>query len=151
MEIDDQLLTLEVNLDDQSPEELAPLLDLFLEAGARDAFFVPIIMKKGRPALKLTLLVDKYELAKMEELVFTHTTSFGFRITESTCHRLTRFFTEVETKYGVVKIKVGQYQGKEVSFAPEFEDCKLLANKSGQPLKLIFQAANQAYLNLKKS
>lgn len=150
MEIDDELLLLEANLDDQSPEELSPLLDLFLNAGVRDAYFTPIIMKKGRPALKLSLLFNKFKLAEIEELVFTHTSSFGFRITETTCHRLARHFEEVQTKYGPVKIKIGEYQGKRVSFAPEFEDCALLAKKSGQPLKVIFSEANHVYLSQQK-
>ncbi len=150
MEIDDELLLLEANLDDQSPEELSPLLDLFLGAGVRDAYFTPIIMKKGRPALKLSLLFNKFKLAEIEELVFTHTSTFGFRVFETTCHRLDRSFEEVETQWGTVKIKIGKYQGRRVSFAPEFDDCAALAKKSGQPLKVIFSEANHAYLNLKK-
>src|SRR3989339_1963644 len=145
MEIDPHLFEIRANLDDQSPEQLAPMLDLLLAQGAADAWLTPIIMKKGRPALQLSLLVKKELLNQFEELIFKHTTTLGFRYSPVTAHRLERRFEEVDTPWGRVKIKLGFYNGKMTTFAPEFEDCAQLARETGIPLKEVFAAANLAF------
>jgi uncharacterized protein (TIGR00299 family) protein len=132
---------IESNIDDSTPEILGNLLNLAMEAGALDAFFTPIFMKKNRPAFKLTILCNNSELQKLTELIFTETSSFGVRIYQAARKKLHREFQTVETSYGKVRIKLGFLNNKLVQYSPEFESCKDLAQKTGLPIKTIFEAA----------
>ena len=147
MKIEKEILEVRSNLDDQSPEQIAPLLEDLIELGALDAWLTPIIMKKGRPALQLNVLCEANLLEKIERFIFTHTTALGFRYTPVTRHALERRIEEIETRYGMVRVKVGLYRDEKVGYAPEYEDCALLAKTLGIPIKEVFAEANRAYLN----
>ena len=138
--IDEEMVKLEVNLDDMSPEWLGFLLDKLLAEGANDVFYIPIYMKKNRPGVLLQLLCSLHKLNDIKEIIFNETTTLGIRYTPIHVHRLERRFKELETPWGTVTVKEGLYNGKVVQTAPEYEDCKRIAEKANIPLKSVFQS-----------
>lgn len=138
--IDEQMVKLEVNLDDMSPEWLGFLLDTLFESGANDAFYIPIYMKKNRPGIMLQVLCSADKLDSLKEIIFKETTTLGIRYTPMHVHRLERRFSKVDTRWGTVTIKEGLHQGKVVQTAPEYEDCKQIAQREKVPLKQIYHA-----------
>lgn len=98
-------LQIECNIDDMSPEAFSPLLNALFEAGARDVFLTPIIMKKTRPGTRLTTLCDEHSLDQMLSLIFQQSTSIGVRVTGVEKYMLPREQHEVQTALGVVSVK----------------------------------------------
>ncbi|MHA3065260.1 nickel pincer cofactor biosynthesis protein LarC [Lacticaseibacillus saniviri] len=135
----DDVLEMSANIDDQSAESLAPIIDRLVAAGAYDAYFEPIQMKKNRPALKLTVLANPVDQAAMTHLLLQHTTTAGVRY--QTLHRtiMQRHFSTVTTEFGDVRVKHLTYQGIEKT-KPEFEDCERIANTRGITLQEVYRA-----------
>ena len=111
-----------------------------LEAGALDVTFSAVQMKKNRPGVLLSVIARPEDRENLAALIFAETTTFGIRLYQAERRVQARRFTDVETGYGKVRVKV-----TDSGFAPEFEDCKRLANKSGKPLKQVLADANLAY------
>ena len=143
----DTITRLETNLDDLSPELTGAVMEKLLAAGALDVWFTPIQMKKNRPAVQLSVLCDEAHTASLADIIFTETSAFGLRTEKITRLKLERRFEKVATEFGDVTIKLGLKQGRVVQVAPEFESCRTLSGKSGQPLKAIYQAALHAFAN----
>lgn len=142
------LLQLEANLDDLSPELVAPLVEALLAAGARDAWLQPVVMKKGRPGWIVGALVDAGHRAAAEELLFRESSTLGVRAFPVGRTTLERRFVEVTTAYGVVPIKLAyrlDRPGEVYNAAPEFEVCRRLGAERGVAVKLIYLAALAAY------
>lgn len=141
---------MEANVDDSTPEVIAYAIDKLLTAGAVDAWITPIIMKKGRPAFLLSALVDEAKKNAVETVVFAETSTIGIRWQSVTRTVADRSIMPVVTEWGAVDVKVAELNGRIVNVAPEFGDCRLLAEKSGAPLKQIYQVALQAWYRLKR-
>lgn len=137
---------IEATLDDLQPEIAPHLLERLLAAGARDAFFTPVQMKKGRPGLVLTALADPAGREAVVATLFSESTTLGVRITEAEREALERRVVSVETSWGTVGLKLGIRNGAVVNRAPEFEDCRRLAEAAGVPLKEVFRQALAAPL-----
>ena len=140
------VVVVEATLDDLPPEIAPHLLDRLLAAGARDAFFTPVQMKKGRPGLTLTALADPGRREAVVATLFRESTTLGVRIREVERETLERRTLRVETPWGPVGVKVGLRNGRVINRAPEFEDCRRLAERSGVPLKEIHREALGAAL-----
>ena len=132
---------IETNIDDLNPELYPHVIERLLDAGALDAWITPIIMKKGRPAAKLSVLTRGDNKEIISEIIFTETTAIGFRFFEAGRIELKREFLTVETPWGQVRVKVGIYQDMICNIAPEFEDCRKIAREAGIPLKIVHQMA----------
>jgi pyridinium-3,5-bisthiocarboxylic acid mononucleotide nickel chelatase len=131
---------LESNIDDMNPEHYDFILEQLFRAGASDAWLLPIIMKKSRPAIQLSVLC-KAELAdKLKAIIFVHSTSIGIREYRVRKNVLRREETNLETTYGPVRIKQSFYGGKLVHSKPEFDDCKKLAEANQLSLSEIEEA-----------
>ena len=118
------------NVDDMSGEAVGYALERLMEAGALDAFWQSVGMKKSRPGLLLTVLCRPGDRERMVELLFRLTSTLGIR--ESLCRRyiLRREKDLVETPYGPVGLKRAQGYGVERA-KPEYEDLKALAEAAG--------------------
>ncbi|NOR75333.1 MAG: nickel pincer cofactor biosynthesis protein LarC [Draconibacterium sp.] len=125
----EEAIVLESNIDDMNPEHYNFILELLFKAGASDAWLVPIIMKKSRPANTLSILCKKELVEKMKEIVFTHSTSIGIREYGVKKNMLRREESVIKTTYGSVRIKYSFFNGKIVRSKSELEDCKALAEK----------------------
>lgn len=135
-----EAIILECNIDDMNPEHYPFVIEALFEAGASDAWLTPIIMKKARPAVCLSVLC-KQELGNaMKDVIFTHTTSLGIRENKVSKNMLQRTESLVETHYGPVRIKQSSYKGKIIRSKPEYEDCKALAQKHNVSISEIEKA-----------
>ncbi|MEN7973066.1 MAG: nickel pincer cofactor biosynthesis protein LarC [Verrucomicrobiota bacterium] len=138
---EDEVLVLECNLDDTTPELVGCLFDQLLEAGALDVFTTPVFMKKQRPGILLTVLCAPSDREKTLDLIFLESTTFGVRERMERRTILERSFQTVETPFGDVRIKIGRRNGKAVTTSPEFEDCRKFAAESGVPVRNVYDAA----------
>lgn len=141
----DTLVLLSSNIDDMNPEWLPAVMERLLEAGARDAWLTPILMKKGRPAHTLSVLADQELTAALRDIVYAHTTSLGVRQQTIQRHRLARATVSVETRWGPVQLKVATLPDGALRAAPEYDDCRALSESAGVPLQTLYDAALAAW------
>ena len=137
----DTVTKLETNLDDCPAEILGAVLGKLMAAGALDAWFTPIHMKKDRPAVMLSALCEESLIPVLADLIFSETTAFGLRTEQVVRLKLDRRFETVATPYGPIQVKIGSKTGRDVQFAPEFESCRAAAERSGVPIREVYAAA----------
>jgi len=140
------ITVLEANLDDLSPQVLAYAADKLLADGALDVFSVPVQMKKGRSGVLLTVLCKPEHTEKLTNLIFAETTTLGVRRREEHRKILARKWETVRTSWGDVRIKIASMNGSISNYAPEYEDCRALAEANHVPLKMVIEDATQQYL-----
>jgi uncharacterized protein (DUF111 family) len=136
---------IEANIDDSTPQVLAYALERLLEAGALDVTLQPVTMKKSRPATLLQVIARPEDRETLVALLFAETSTLGVRFYEAERRVQERDWIEVRTAHGPVRIKVTGAGG----FAPEYDDCRKLAQATGTPLKQILAEAGAEYLKLK--
>jgi len=139
--VDGSIMQLECDVDDVSPQLLGHLAGQLLEAGALDATLGALIMKKGRPGTRITVLARNNLVPVMENLLFREGATLGIRRHVVVRTELPRKFRRVSTAYGSIRIKIGILQGKPVHVAPEYEDCRRAAEKHGVALREVTRAA----------
>jgi len=137
----DEITVLEANLDDATGQVLAAAVEKLLAAGALDAFCTPITMKKGRPAVMITVLAEPAHADNLQEVLFRETPTFGVRRYSARRRKLRRDWQSVETAYGPVRIKTGVRNGQVVSATPEYEDCVEAAERAGVSVREVIAAA----------
>lgn len=142
------ILKLSCNIDDMNPEFIPYVIDKLLEAGAADAWVVPVNMKKGRPGFELNALAEYEQKQNVSDIFFKETTTLGLRIAELERECIERKTVEIKVSGLSVTVKVGFLEGLAVNVAPEFEDIKHVAKVTGLPLKLIYQQAVNAATKL---
>jgi pyridinium-3,5-bisthiocarboxylic acid mononucleotide nickel chelatase len=140
------ITVLEANLDDLSPQVLAYAMERLLAEGALDVFSVPVQMKKSRPGALLTVLAKMEDANRLTRLIFAETTTLGVRRREEQRQALSRRWETVDTTWGPVRIKIANMNGSISNYAPEYEDCRTLAEAQHVPLRTVMQEAVQQYL-----
>ena len=133
---------IEANVDDMNPQVYGYFAEKALAAGALDVWSTSALMKKSRPGIVITILCEPSNTQRMMDLLFRETTTIGVRTHEAQRKILDREFVRVKTEWGDVRIKVSRLAGAIVNAAPEFEDCKKIAESNGVPLKSITAAAS---------
>jgi len=137
-DIEEQYI-IEANIDDMNPEFYGFIEERLFEAGALDVFTTPIIMKKGRPAIKLSILTDKAREHDVLDIIFRETTSIGIRKFKVEKIMLKRDFSTLTTRYGDVRIKNSYYEGEMVKYKAEYEDCKRMARDNNVPIACVYR------------
>jgi uncharacterized protein (TIGR00299 family) protein len=132
---------LEANLDDLSPQVLAYAMERLLAEGALDVFSVPVQMKKNRSGSLLTVLAKPEGADRLTKLMFAETTTLGVRRRDEQRQVLERRWETVETSWGPVRIKIANMNGTVSNYAPEYEDCRALAEAHHVPLKKVMEEA----------
>ncbi|MDP6625963.1 MAG: nickel pincer cofactor biosynthesis protein LarC, partial [Nitrospinota bacterium] len=145
---EEDIFVLETNIDDMNPEFYDIVIEKLFQAGAVDVFLTPIIMKKNRPAIKLSVLTQKQNVKALANEVLKNTTSFGIRFYPVERVMLEREFKEIETGFGKVKVKIGKRDGEIFHISPEYEQCKEISKKQGIPIKKVYEEIQSA---IKKS
>jgi uncharacterized protein (TIGR00299 family) protein len=135
---------LEANVDDLDPRLWPGVLAGLLHAGAADAWLVPIVMKKGRPAYTLSVLCHPSRAEALREQIFRDTSTLGVREDSLRKIALPRAFVDVELAGGTVAIKVAHRDGVIVQVMPEFDDVAALAHRQCRPERLVLQEAATA-------
>jgi len=131
-------LLIECNIDDMNPEFYDYISEKLFEAGASDVFFSDIIMKKGRPGVKLNVICEKEVADIIREIIFTESTSLGIRTFPFRKDTLVRKLETIDTVYGKVNVKRSFYNDKEVSYKPEYYECKRIASEHQIPIKEVY-------------
>ncbi len=138
---EDTSMLIETNIDDMNPQLYDHVIEKLLALGAQDAYLTPIIMKKGRPGILLSVLTDKSKSTEILDTIFRETTSIGVRIQEVGRKKLSREVRTVETSYGKIRIKISRRGDEIMTVTPEYEDCRKLAEEKQVPLKTVMDEA----------
>jgi uncharacterized protein (TIGR00299 family) protein len=136
-----QAIVIEANIDDMNPQLYEMLSEQLLAAGALDVLVLPVQMKKQRPGVLLQVLSAPEMLSALLDILFRESTTIGVRTYAVTRYMLQRESVQVMTRYGSVRVKVARQGARVVNIAPEYEDCRALAQRTHQPVKLIYAAA----------
>ena len=137
---DDEVVVVESNIDDSTPEQLGYAMERLLEQGALDVWFTPIQMKKNRPAVMLSLLCRPEQLAPLARLLLTETSAIGLRHYPAERITLERRIEERETPFGRMRCKLVYDNGRLLRVAPEYEECRRVARERGIPLQEVMRA-----------
>ena len=129
---------IETTIDDMNPQIYSYLMDKLFQAGAADVYLTPVYMKKNRPGLLVTITSNLPDHQPLLDILFTETTTIGARMHQVRRAELTRSWQTVETSWGPVRVKIAKLGGKTVNIAPEYEDCRQLAELTATPLKQIW-------------
>jgi len=130
---------IETNIDDTTPEILGYVMDKLFEAGAKDVYFTPIYMKKHRPATQLNVICDEAQVPRMEQILFTETSTIGLRKFQAGRTCLPREIVKVTTPYGDVQAKKVSF-GSATRIALEYDDACRLAKEKNIPLIEIYNS-----------
>lgn len=129
---------IETNIDNMNPEIYPFVIDKLMENGALDVYLTNIIMKKGRPAIKLTVLCEIRDTEKLARVIFDETTTLGVRIFRAERKILQREIKIIKTKYGNVRVKISKLNDEIKNISPEYEDCVKIAKKNKVSLKKVY-------------
>ena len=135
----DKVQILETNIDDCSGECMGYLMNRLLEAGARDAHYSPVFMKKNRPGYLLRVICDTENIAALEQIIFEETTTIGIRRIEAERTILPRKKAEIDTPIGKAQVKICTLPDGQVRYYPEYESVAALAKKNGISLYEVIQ------------
>ena len=143
----DTVWKLECDIDDSTGEQLGYALEKLYQEGAREAHFAPVFMKKNRPGWELTVICDREHLQKLEDVIFSQTTTIGIRKQEMERTVLTRKTVDVETRFGVIPVKVSG-EGTYKRVHPEYEKVSGAASEHGVPFGAVYdEVLTMAYRN----
>jgi uncharacterized protein (TIGR00299 family) protein len=139
------LVQLETNIDDMNPQFYAAVSEKLFAAGAKDVWFTPIQMKKNRPAVLLSALAPRTHEAALSHIILEETTTLGVRVHPlEHRHETRREIREVQTSHGIVRVKIKSLNNRLIGAMPEYDDCKNLAEKTGVPVRIIWEEASAA-------
>jgi uncharacterized protein (DUF111 family) len=139
----DEVVVIEANIDDMSPELLGFAMERLFEAGALDVAFMPLQMKKQRPGTLLTVIGRPTDASMLAATILRETTTLGVRLRRSERLIADRRQETVVTPYGPVRVKVKLLAGLSTP-APEYDDCAARAREHGVPLADVYRAAQRA-------
>jgi pyridinium-3,5-bisthiocarboxylic acid mononucleotide nickel chelatase len=142
---DQEITVIEANLDDMNPQIYGYFQEKALAAGALDVFTTPVQMKKNRPGTLLTVLCRPADAQTLMSLIFAETTTFGVRSYTAQRRVLPRETVKVKTKFGEVRVKLSRVNGRVLHAAPEYEDCRRLAEEKNVPLQRVINEALRNY------
>jgi uncharacterized protein (TIGR00299 family) protein len=137
------MLLVETNIDDMSPELLGYVQERLFEAGAADVWFVPIQMKKNRPATLVSVLCPHDREDAVVGLLLRETSTLGVRISEVSRREADRESLEFESSLGPAAVKVKRLEGEEPQVSPEYESCRRLALQHGLSLAEVYRIVAQ--------
>jgi len=143
---EDTVAVLEANLDDLNPQVFGYVMERLLAEGALDVFGTPVQMKKNRPGMLLTVLARTEDVSRLSKLIFGETTTLGIRMRQERRQTLVRRSVAIQTPWGEVRMKVANLNGSIANYAPEYEDCRRIADEHKIPLKQVMQEAIRRYL-----
>jgi uncharacterized protein (DUF111 family) len=141
----DQVIVLETNVDDSTPEQLADCADRLLAAGALDVFQTPCTMKKGRAAVVLSVIGSEPDVHKLEQIIFHHSTSIGIRRHRADRHKLHRSSLTIDTSYGSAQAKLLTLPDGQQRLTVEDDDVRALAKSNDTTTVEIQRAAIAAW------
>ena len=138
------LVLLETNIDDSTPQTVGFVMEKALELGANDCWITPIQMKKNRPAFNISILCTPQLKKRMVELLYSETTTLGVRVSIVGRDELEREIVSVTTRFGAIDVKVARSNGRLMNVMPEFEHVRAAAIRHDVPFVVVHDAASRA-------
>ncbi|HEY6686694.1 MAG TPA: nickel pincer cofactor biosynthesis protein LarC [Propionibacteriaceae bacterium] len=139
-DLSDSDVLIEANVDDLDPRLWPGVLTSLIRAGAADAWLVPIIMKKGRPAHTVTVLARADQAADLRLMLLALTSTIGVRETAVSKMALPRGWVNVTVADRDLSIKIAHHRGSIWQVTPEFDDLERASIELGvSPLALLEQ------------
>jgi uncharacterized protein (TIGR00299 family) protein len=138
---EDTVVQVETNLDDLNPQAYDTVMARLFEAGALDVTLTPVIMKQGRPGIVLTALAPREKAEAMAGVMLRETTTLGVRMQEMRRRVLPRRLQTVRTSGGLIRMKVAETGRVDRKAAPEYRDCRRIAELTGRPVREIMEEA----------
>jgi len=132
--LDENVIVIETNVDDMNPQIYEYVMEKLFKAGALDVYFTQVLMKKGRPGVKMTVLCNKEQLENLMKIVLKETSTIGLRFYEAKRRILQREIKIIDTEFGKVRVKFSRLGDDILKATPEYEDCKKIAKKLNIPL-----------------
>ncbi len=139
----DSSFIVECNIDDMNPEFYDYITDSLFAAGAKDVYITPIIMKKSRPAVKLSVLCTTEDEPGINEVLFRETSTIGLRKYRVDKTMLDRVIETISTPLGDVRVKSAFYKGVCIKSKPEYDDCIKIAREKGIPVSKVYREVEQ--------
>lgn len=137
---DEDIWVIEADIDNMNMEYTGAVLDKIREAGAMDALFFPVHMKKGRIGIRISVSTFADKLDQVTKIIFSETTTFGVRFRKDARRILRRDMKTIDTDYGPIRLKTGyDRDGFPVKHHIEFDDVKMIADRSDIPYKIILE------------
>jgi uncharacterized protein (TIGR00299 family) protein len=140
----EEVMVMETNLDDMDPRVVGYVAERLLEAGALDVWLTQVVMKKGRPGVKLSVLARREHRPGLQDIIFRETTTLGVRMWSAGRVTLGRNIRKVNTRFGTIRLKEAVLEGAVLRSVPEYEDCVRAARKHGVPLREVMEEAKGA-------
>jgi uncharacterized protein (TIGR00299 family) protein len=130
----DSVQVIETNIDDMNPQFYEHVMESLFKAGAKDVTLTPVIMKKNRPGIVLSVIAASGDVEALVALIFRETTTLGVRISEIKKRMVAeRGILSVRTKWGSARVKTKR-AGPRTAFSPEYDDCRRIARAKGIPI-----------------
>jgi uncharacterized protein (TIGR00299 family) protein len=136
---EDRIIIIETNIDDMTPQIYEYVMEQLFKAGALDVLLTQVIMKKGRPGIKFTVLCSDDKKEGLMKIMLRETTSIGLRFYEAQRRTLHREVISVETEFGKINVKISRLGDDTLRVTPEYEDCKKIAKKLNVPLLEVYK------------
>lgn len=130
-----KIVVMETNIDDMNPQDYQNLEERLFACGALDVFFTPILMKKMRPAVRLTCVSRAADREKLGEIILRYSTTIGLRWSEVNRMTLKRRIQKFESSVGPVSMKLSRWGDEIVRVTAEYEDLKRISRETGHPLE----------------
>jgi uncharacterized protein (TIGR00299 family) protein len=131
---DETVTVIETNIDDMNPQIFEYVMEKLFRAGALDVYFTQVIMKKGRPGVKLTVLCNTTKEDALMRILLGETSTIGLRFYEVRRRVLRREVVKKDTEFGKLRVKIAKFEGDTVKASPEYEDCVRIAKRLNIPL-----------------
>ncbi len=132
--LDEKVFVIETCIDDMNPQIYEYVMERLFKAGALDVYLTHILMKKGRPGIKLTAICNENLKEDLIKIVLKETSTIGLRFYETKRKVLQREIKMIDTEFGKVRVKVSKLGDEILKIMPEYEDCKKIAKKLNIPL-----------------
>ena len=136
-------LLLETNIDDMNPEFYEPLTELLFAAGALDVYLTPIIMKRGRPATKVSVICATALRTEVDRILIEHSSTLGVRALPIDRTKADRRIERVVTRWGDVRVKLKIWHGRVLDATPEYADCLAITRETGMPIRQVYGEATR--------
>jgi uncharacterized protein (TIGR00299 family) protein len=140
----DEIVVLASNIDNMSGEALGWLMDRLLSAGALDVSYTPLQMKKNRPGAQLTVLASPEDAERLSSLILRESATLGVRMSRMERRKADRREETIETPLGEVRVKLKLLGERVIAAAPEYEDCRALAERHALPLEAVVERVTAA-------
>jgi hypothetical protein len=145
---DETIVQAETTIDDMSPQLYEPLMERLLAAGALDVFLTPVVMKRSRPGVVVTVLCEPARVEALTDALFQETSTIGVRWSEWKRRRLPREMVTLNTTYGPISFKVSRLAGRVVTVTPEFSDVVRVAREKGLAVREVLDQVRAEGLSL---